>query len=520
VTQTATALEKTHQQTTLRDLWRSRTLRLYAAVVGSAALILYSPAFYWLYTIWRDDKEYSHGFLVPFVVLYLCWVKREQLRSLPIRPNAFAGWIGLAVAAVALAFGRAGGYPLLAAMSFLLFIPATIALFFGLVHLRKLALPLAYCQFAVPWMDPFLEKLYLPFQLFSAKLAVFILHGLGYPVLQTGKYIYMPNIAMEVARECSGIRFLTTVVALGIPLVYLSQRNWKRAGSVLVLGCLIAILTNGVRVAIAGILGTKYGAHMLHGPFHIFQGWFVAQVGLIFIFVLNALFERLPNPDKVTLATRGAQVERSGNGGADISRSSIAAFSTVAAVMAIYLAFFAAPRVHQLATPLDHLPVYIGEFRAANEQWLDAKEFYPDADQQLVRVYRDAAGNTVRLFIARYDVQSGNKAAVTYRERALHQDESVTDIAGLGRVAKSTTSIRDKDNAVLSWFYVAGSEPMPNRVSAKLAGFASALFRRRNDTAVVLIAAPFDSSSDKQHAEANALRFATQASAEITRIAR
>jgi EpsI family protein len=356
--------------------------------------------------------------------------------------------------------------------------------------------------------------------LFSAKLAVLILHGLGYPVLQTGKYIYMPNIAMEVARECSGIRFLTTVVALGIPLVYLSQRNWKRAGSVLALGCIVAILTNGIRVAIAGILGTKYGAHMLHGPFHIFQGWFVAQVGLIFIFVLNALFERLPNPDKITLATRGAQVEASGNGGADISRSSIAAFGTVAAAMAIYLAFFAAPRAHQLATPIDHLPVYIGEWRAAQEEWLDAKEFYPQADQQMLRVYRDAAGKSVKLLVARYDVQSGNKAAVTYRERALHADERVTDIAGVGNVAKSTTSIRDKDHAVVSWFYVAGSEPMPNRVSAKLAGFASALFKRRNDTTVVLIAAPFESSRDKLQAEADALRFATQASTEIARIAR
>ena len=517
-TGTETAHEPKAKQATLREVWQSPSLRLFTIIVGAATIALYTPAFHWLYTIWRDDKEYSHGFLVPLIALYLCWIKRDQLRSMPIKPSVGLGVFGLICAAAMLAFGRAGGYPLFGAISFLLFLPACIALFYGANHVWKLALPLAYLQFAVPWMDTFMEKVYPAFQVYSAKLAVNILHGLGYPVLQSGKYIYMPNIAMEVAKECSGIRFLTSVIALGIPLVYLSQRNWKRALSVLSIGAALAILTNGVRVAIAGILGTKYGAGMLHGPFHIFQGWFVAQVGLILLFILNAIFERLPNPDKTTLATRGAQpVREEALSGPTLSKKTMIAFGTASAALAGYLFLFAVPRPQALAKNLEQVPTYIGEWRGRQEQWTDAAELFPKADQQLLRTYLDTNGRVVHLLMVHYDVQTSDKAAITFHERDLHRHAAATNIAS-SRVSQSLSTISNSEYRSVSWFYVAGSGPIPNRLHAKLGGLTSALFQRRNDATVVVIAAPLDAPGGAAQAAADALRFATVAFPEVDKV--
>ena len=507
------------QQESLRDdlavLWQSRALRIYVAAVGLATALLYAPTFHWLYTIWRDDKEYSHGFLVPLIALYLCWIKRDQVRSIAAKPDYALGIAGLLASAALVILGRAGGYPLIGSISFLLFLPSTILLFFGWRHVRKLALPLAYLQFMVPWMDPFMEKIYPTFQVFSAELAVGILRLFGYPVLQNGKYIYMTNVAMEVAKECSGIRFLTTVVALGIPLVYLSQRTWKRAFSVLGLGCLIAILMNGVRVAIAGMLGEKYGPNMLHGPFHIFQGWFVAQTGLIFMFLINWWVERMPNPDKITLATRGAQpLASAAHEPKRIPVPALGAFAAGCAVLGTYLIFFAAPKPQPLAQPLDHLPVYIGQWRGMNSQWIQAENFYPGADDHVMRTYRDAEGRVVHIYLAHFGIQTADKAAITFRERGLHTDSRLINIAGHPAM-ESTAEIDGSDYQAVTWFEVAG-KPEAERVPAKLKGFLSAVLHQRNDTTVVLISepAPAKGSTPSQ----TALEFSKVALPEIEKL--
>ena len=52
-------------------------------------IALYAPVLKILVRQWYSDADYSHGFLVPLLSLYLIWQRREKLRQVARRPSAW-----------------------------------------------------------------------------------------------------------------------------------------------------------------------------------------------------------------------------------------------------------------------------------------------------------------------------------------------------------------------------------------------------------------------------------------------
>src|SRR6266478_3233410 len=48
--------------------------------------LLYLPTLGGLTKAWWSRDDYSHGFLIPLISLYLVWTRREQFRKLVPRP--------------------------------------------------------------------------------------------------------------------------------------------------------------------------------------------------------------------------------------------------------------------------------------------------------------------------------------------------------------------------------------------------------------------------------------------------
>ncbi len=57
------------------------------SILGILFLILYSPTFHMFICDWNTDDNYSHGFLVPFIVAYLVWTKKDELQRLRPSPS-------------------------------------------------------------------------------------------------------------------------------------------------------------------------------------------------------------------------------------------------------------------------------------------------------------------------------------------------------------------------------------------------------------------------------------------------
>lgn len=253
-------------------------LRLQIVVVVALVAALYTPVMRGLVDMWSASDDFGHGFLVPFIAGYLVWLKRNELKRVGWAPDPWSGLPLVVLAGFMLLIGKLGSVALLQELSLLVMLAGLVLLLMGRASLSLLAFPIAYLVFMINIFGEAFERIHWPFQLLAAEIGVWLLHAFGFAVYLEAQYIYLPRIILEVAEACSGINYLVSLIAIGIPLAHFTQRTWPRRVALVGLAVGIAILANGVRVALIG--AWAYGGGLpIHGPHHVFQGVFVAWVG-------------------------------------------------------------------------------------------------------------------------------------------------------------------------------------------------------------------------------------------------
>ena len=246
-------------------------------------LILYYSIFQKLIYDWIHLPDFSHGFLIPIISLYLIWQRRDEIQTLSISPNNF-GIVVILSGLFLLIIGNLASEYFTQRFSFLVVIAGIIFFLLGGLYLKLLWFPIAFLIFMIPIPSILLDKITFPMQLFASRVATFSLRLLDIPVLREGNVIHLSHTSLAVAEACSGIRSLISLLALGVVFAYFSQKVfWKRA--VLVIACFpIAIIVNALRVSATGILAQYYGIKVAEGFFHGFSGFilFIAAFALMF----------------------------------------------------------------------------------------------------------------------------------------------------------------------------------------------------------------------------------------------
>ena len=100
--ETLRGVESTSTAATAREWVRSHRWPL-LIVVASIAL-LYARNFAKLFSDWSIDENYSHGFFVPIVFVWMLWRQRHELETVKVSPR----WWGILVVLMALAQLAAG----------------------------------------------------------------------------------------------------------------------------------------------------------------------------------------------------------------------------------------------------------------------------------------------------------------------------------------------------------------------------------------------------------------------------
>jgi len=248
--------------------------------------ILYYPVFQTLVYDWTYDPDFSHGFLIPFISLYLVWQKADELERLPVAPRNF-GILVIIGGLVLLIIGNLAAEYFAQRVSFLIIVSGIILFLLGRQHLKQLAFPIVFLIFMIPIPSILMLKLTFPMQLFAAKVASATLQLLDIPVLREGNVIHLVENTLEVERACSGIRSLISLLAIGTVLAYfITKVTWQRA--VVILSCFpIAIATNAFRVTMTGVLANYYGMKAAEGFFHGFSGMVLYFAGLILVGIVG-----------------------------------------------------------------------------------------------------------------------------------------------------------------------------------------------------------------------------------------
>lgn len=485
---------------------------LYAIVTAcfiASYTILYSEGFRWLFSQWSTDESYSHGFLVPIISLYIAWMQRERFRQLPIAPLYVPATIIIFFCLALLFASRCGAIIQLEALSLFLIIPGILLLLFGWHVTRAALLPWLYLSFMIPWIDVFLDRLYYPFQLISAVLGTTLLEFF-YPVHRSEIYIHLPSISMVVVEGCSGLSFLMSVLGIGIPLVYLTQRTWTRGILILIVGVLITILANGLRVALAGFMGQHYGVDLLHGPAHILQGWLVAWIGWIALFLVNWLVGRRTDTNLPYLCERWRTLDTPSSAVMSADGSSPRKLLAVTALLLLCagLVHLGTPHPSQRPAPLADLPQATADWTGSNTIWLHEKPLFPGATDQLNRVYTSPHSQSpVYLHISFFDQQTEQRRLVSMHSSALHKGPKkvqITDTSLRAKlplfVNKSTLKQGNTTYDLLFWYQFPNGEVQLSRNQARLTALRNGILSRNNSGSIIIIATPQQTSgeNDKQ----------------------
>ena len=257
-----------------------------AVAAGVMFLLLYRNVLVKLVHDWYFDDNYSHGFLIIPLALYLAWERRRRFAETPNQP----GPLGLVVVAGSIAVllaGVLGSELFLTRISILGTVAGSVLFLFGWRRMKVLAFPIAMLFLMIPLPAIIFNQIAFPLQLLASRVGEATLTAAEIPVLREGNVLVLANTTLEVAEACSGIRSLVSLLTLGIVFGYFTDnRLWMRV--VIALSTVpIAIVTNGGRVAGTGIAAHRFGPQAAQGFLHEFSGWMVFVVAFLMMLALQ-----------------------------------------------------------------------------------------------------------------------------------------------------------------------------------------------------------------------------------------
>jgi exosortase D (VPLPA-CTERM-specific) len=455
-----------------------------------------------LVNVWDTQEEYSFGYLIPFVTLYLLWQKREQLAAIPFS-GAWSGTALVAAALVLLGIGQVSTLGTVVQYGFLLSVFGLALAYCGWPAFRLMAMPLAILVFMVPLPNYFLRELSALLQLWSSQLGVMIIRAFGISVFLEGNVIDLGVLKLQVVEACSGLRYLIPLMTLGFIAAYLFRAPlWKRA--VLFVSTVpVTLLMNSARIGLIGILVEHFGKSMAEGFLHDFEGWavfmFCTGILLLEILLLAKIGDTKVRLSEV-FALESVVVEP---GGTARARAPALPFLVAAGLVTL-----AAGAAQLVPAPVYELPKRntFSEFPQSLAQWrgstqrLDADTLRMlKLDDYLLADYSPGKGVPVNLYVAYYASQANGNSAHSPRACIPGDGWEIADFSrrelsavkfnGLAlRVNRVVIRKGENRQLVYYWFQQRGRNATDEHL-VKLQIFWDAIARHRSDGAMVRLVA-------------------------------
>ena len=241
--------------------------------------LLYFPVLQKLFQDWGTNDNYSHGYFIPVLSLYIIYTLKDDLKRLPIHGN-IVGLILLSAGLGQLIIGKVGAEFFLQRTSLLPVLAGIVLYCLGFSFLKKLFLPIAYLIFMIPLPAIIWNKIAFPMQLFGSSITEKVVAFMGIPIFREGNVLHLANTTLEVIDACSGLRSLTTLFALSAIFAVLSTHTTPKKWLLFLAAAPIAIFANIVRLSATALLASKYGGDIAHGFLHDFSGLLVFAVGI------------------------------------------------------------------------------------------------------------------------------------------------------------------------------------------------------------------------------------------------
>jgi exosortase len=283
------------------------------AIIAILATILsfavaYFQSFSALVVKWGEDPNYSHGFFVIPIAIYILWERREKLDLARVKSRWF-GFIPLILILAIRIPLHQRNLPWVEEMT----IPAVagaLILAIGGFHLFYWALPsILFLGFMIP-LPPVLNAILSnPLQKVATAGSIFFLQITGLPAINEGNVILVGDgKPLEVARACNGLSMLLSFATLITATAILCRRSIT--DKIILMGSIlpIALLANILRIAmtayffqmpefvakVSGLLGWKPDDFTHDGA-----GYLMMPLALMMIFIELKTLDLILVPDDI-----------------------------------------------------------------------------------------------------------------------------------------------------------------------------------------------------------------------------
>jgi exosortase len=259
-------------------------------VLAAGALALALPTMLGVARESWSTEQGAHGPIVLATALWLFWRRRGEVRALA-RPGD--GRIALtAFAAIAPLYIIARITNVIEVEGFMMYGLLLVAAYWliGFAPLRAMWFPIVYTLFVFPPPDTVVAMITQPLKIGISRLAIELLHGLGFPIAGSGVTIVIGQYQLLVAAACAGLNSLISLSAIGLFYIYVRHNaNWRYAALLMLAIVPVAILANFIRVVALILIIYYLGDEAAQGFLHGFSGVAMFVFSVLGIFAVDAL---------------------------------------------------------------------------------------------------------------------------------------------------------------------------------------------------------------------------------------
>jgi exosortase len=266
---------------------------LWSAVLGLASIALFWAPLHRLVSLSLADPRYSHLILIPVIAAFFFYREHREIFS-RIKFGPITAIPFLAASLVLRFVPASPNYSLSVVMlSVVLFWLAAFALCYGPYALKAAAFPLLLLLLLVPIPFNEMDWIVSVLQRGSSEVTYRFFNLAGVPMFRDGVRFELPDVGIEVAKECSSIHSAWALFITGLLVAHIFLNSLWTKTALATLTVPIAMLTNAVRIVTIWFLGTHVNVGFFYGSLHRDGGILFSLISLSVLMSCLFLFRKL-----------------------------------------------------------------------------------------------------------------------------------------------------------------------------------------------------------------------------------